>query len=506
MNWMLFSGFVCAFLACILHIKGAYKWSLAAVCAGAFMLRLYAAHLDPFLHDWDEKFHALVARNFMDDPLLPVLKKGIVIPYDYKAWCCNEIWVHKQPLFMWQMAASMKLFGISEFAVRYPSVLMGALMVPMIYGIARRLTDNRHIAFGSALLLCFCNYHLELISGYHGMDHNDTAFGFYVLASIWAYSEYLHSSKRMKWALLIGLFAGCAILNKWLTGLLVYSAWGINVLIMMRSKEAGKEIINILCSVAMCVLVFLPWQLYIHYRFPVEAAHEMEYNTRHVFEMVEGHGGSTWFYLGRFAEYFGAYVWLVVPVGLLVAIITPKYLLKNKILIIAPIVIVFCFFSLIVQTKITSYFFVVAPLCYILIAIALNFLVKITRLPTFIFLPLIVIACFYTFDHQLMMQRRDPSDGRRSTLIYNTGIYKELGGYLPDSIRTVTNLGDMEDIKCMFYNPGITAYHYDFSETEMEIIKQKNIPVGAFQDHDMYVVPHHVLSYPKTYIIKLQLK
>lgn len=91
-----------------------------------FALRLFAAHLDPFLNIYDERYHALVARNMMDNPLKPYLRLPIV-EYDYKYWGGNYIWVHKQPLFLWQMVLSMKIFGVSEYAVRYPDVLMGLL-------------------------------------------------------------------------------------------------------------------------------------------------------------------------------------------------------------------------------------------------------------------------------------------------------------------------------------------------------------------------------------------
>lgn len=49
----------------------------------AFGLRCYMATLDPFLHTWDEQFHALVARNMMDNPFVPTLRKGQLLPYDY---------------------------------------------------------------------------------------------------------------------------------------------------------------------------------------------------------------------------------------------------------------------------------------------------------------------------------------------------------------------------------------------------------------------------------------
>lgn len=112
------------------------KTALLLLIISAFLLRLLMVSLDPYLQDWDERFHALVAKNMMDYPFKPMLRVYPIMPYDYKAWCCNHIWVHKQPLFLWQMALSMKIFGVNEIAMRLPSAVLGTITVLFIYQIA----------------------------------------------------------------------------------------------------------------------------------------------------------------------------------------------------------------------------------------------------------------------------------------------------------------------------------------------------------------------------------
>src|SRR5215203_5533899 len=102
---------------------------LAFLVLLGFFLRFYISWKEPFLHDWDERFHALVARNLMDHPFKPMLRKNPIDNYDPNSWCCNHIWLHKQPLFMWQMALSMKIFGTSVLSMRLPSIIMGSLMI-----------------------------------------------------------------------------------------------------------------------------------------------------------------------------------------------------------------------------------------------------------------------------------------------------------------------------------------------------------------------------------------
>ncbi len=90
-----------------------YKFALFVIIIFGFFLRILTAKLDPFLHPWDERFHALVSRNLMHSPFKPMLRAFPVTDnFDINEWCCNHIWLHKQPLFMWQMALSMKAFGI----------------------------------------------------------------------------------------------------------------------------------------------------------------------------------------------------------------------------------------------------------------------------------------------------------------------------------------------------------------------------------------------------------
>ncbi|WP_420459623.1 ArnT family glycosyltransferase [Neolewinella sp.] len=158
--------------------------ALTLLIVSSFLLHLTMAAADPFLHPWDERFHALVAKHMMAEPFRPMLRLDPILPYDLEAWCCNHIWVHKQPLFLWQMVLSMKVFGVSEVAVRLPSAVMGALGTLLVYGIGRYWSKSREVGFTAALLFGFSRYHLELTAGRYNLDHNDVAFAFYVTAGI----------------------------------------------------------------------------------------------------------------------------------------------------------------------------------------------------------------------------------------------------------------------------------------------------------------------------------
>ena len=237
------------------------KRELGLICllVSAFILRMLFATWDPYLHNWDERYHALVAKNMMSDPFKPMLRLDPIFPYKFKAWCCNHVWLHKQPLFMWQMALSMKMFGANEFAVRLPSVLMGTIQVYFIFSIVKIWLKDNAIAFKAAFFSSLVYLPLEMVAGRHALDHNDLSFLFYLTAGIWALCKYMESERKL-FAFLIALFIAAAVLIKWLTALLVFGGWG---LYLLQSKFAFKNYLSLLVCMLLSGALFLPWQLYL---------------------------------------------------------------------------------------------------------------------------------------------------------------------------------------------------------------------------------------------------
>ena len=95
------------------------------------------------LHQWDERFHALVAKNLISDPLKPTLYRSPAVSYDYRDWTSNHVWLHKPPVALWLMAGSMRVFGINEIAMRLRSLLLSTGAVLLTFLIGRVLFDDR---------------------------------------------------------------------------------------------------------------------------------------------------------------------------------------------------------------------------------------------------------------------------------------------------------------------------------------------------------------------------
>lgn len=409
---------------------------------------------------------------------------------------------------MWQMALSMKIFGVSEWAMRLPSALMGTVLVILLYEIVILLRFNTRIALISALLIASSNFHLQLISGIHGMDHNDVAHGFYVIASIWALLKY-DKSKKWYFAVLVGIFSGAAILNKWLTGLLVYLIWAVAIFVTICKKESIKnQLLHFALSVAVCCIVFLPWQFYILHRFSDLAIYEFSYNSKHISEAVEGHAGGVLYYFYCLNDLFGRYIFYLFPFGVFFSI--SKKTINNKFnyAIMLSICFVFIFFSFIVKTKIDTYLFFVVPLALIYISVSIDKLITgINKMIKFRFLVLLIsiVLIYISLNPKWFIEYMSPKNAVRNAHIHNAEIYRHLKYYVPSNCHVIMNMNSFEDIDVMFYDNKITAYHWTLSENEFKSFAQNKLPIAVFEPHGKNTLPEYVLKYPYLYIIHKKL-
>ncbi|MBM4151644.1 MAG: glycosyltransferase family 39 protein [Ignavibacteria bacterium] len=79
------------------------------------------------LFDWDEINFAEAAREMI------LTGDYLRVHIDYQPF-----W-EKPPLFLWMQALSMQIFGINEFAARFPNALCGALALPLLFLLGKEL-------------------------------------------------------------------------------------------------------------------------------------------------------------------------------------------------------------------------------------------------------------------------------------------------------------------------------------------------------------------------------
>lgn len=159
------------------------------------------------LFDWDEINFAESAREML-------------VSGDYGRVQINfqPFW-EKPPLFFWLQCASMKVFGISEFAARFPNAIFGILTLVTFYFIGRRMIDP---LFGFLWALSYLGSILPHLYFKSGII--DPVFNYFIFVGIYFGYRQLTSdeSRSVKYALLAGAFLGLATLTKGPAGLLMF--------------------------------------------------------------------------------------------------------------------------------------------------------------------------------------------------------------------------------------------------------------------------------------------
>jgi len=283
-----------------------YKTALWLLMVCGFVLRLYVAS-DFYLHEWDERYHALVAKNLMNHPLLPTLWDKPLLPYDFRNWTSNHVWLHKQPLPLWSMALSMKLFGVTELSLRLPSVVISTFAIGLTFYIASFLFDHK-TGYIAAFFMAINGLVIELTGGRVATDHIDIFFLFFIELAVFFGVRFVQSGKSI-FNVLAGLSLGLAILSKWLPALIVLPIWIFLTFDSGRFKTRNL-IIQLLLLTGICVTVFLPWQLYIWQAFPFEAQWESGYNLRHFTEVLEDRSGSVFYFINTIRINYGELIYL----------------------------------------------------------------------------------------------------------------------------------------------------------------------------------------------------
>lgn len=267
---------------------------LAAIVAAGVVLRLDAA-AQWSLHPWDERFHALVARNLAVAPLAPTL-----VPSDYldavaSDWQRAHVWLHKPPLALWAMAASMAAFGVSEVALRLPSVLASAIGVYLAFSVGR-VTLSENAGLVAAYLYSANAFLVSLAAGRRVADHVDVMLIVTVQAAMWCLVKLRPVAA--------GTFCGLALLAKSSPALVV----PVVAVVTRRQRSEAVRWSLLVCGVA--AIIAGPWTLFTWLRFPIEAQFEAEYTLRHFTEVLEGHGGSWLSYFLQMPRHWGEFVYV----------------------------------------------------------------------------------------------------------------------------------------------------------------------------------------------------
>ncbi|MFY0253539.1 ArnT family glycosyltransferase [Chitinophaga sp. 30R24] len=173
---------------------------IALVAALLFIPFLGAVHL----FDWDEINFAEAAREMI------VSHNYSQVQIDFRPF-----W-EKPPLFIWMQAGSMLLFGVNDFAARFPNAMIGIATLVSLFAIGKKLADEK---FGWWWTLVYAGSWLPHFYFKSGII--DPTFNFFIFLSIYFAYRIAHNAKPLRMAIISGIFLGLAVLTKGPVAILV---------------------------------------------------------------------------------------------------------------------------------------------------------------------------------------------------------------------------------------------------------------------------------------------
>ncbi len=200
---------------------------IAVLAAMAFIPFLGSVHL----FDWDEINFAEAAREMI------VTKNYLTVQINFLPF-----W-EKPPLFIWMQVLSMKVFGINEFAARFPNAICGITTLLVVFNIGRKLRDNW---FGILWSLAFAGAVLPFFYFKSGII--DPWFNLFIFLGTYFLMLYSFPENKNKFRniILSATFAGLAFLTKGPVSFLLIALTGgvYLILIRFRIKVKISEIIT----------------------------------------------------------------------------------------------------------------------------------------------------------------------------------------------------------------------------------------------------------------------
>lgn len=126
---------------------------LASVFFASVLLRFYSLGQNPPGLYWDEAAFGYDGYSLM---LTGRDHHGKFLPLFFESF---GDW--KLPVYFYLLIPSVAAFGLTEFAVRFPSAIFGLLTVAVFYLLVKLLTQNQKLAILSALMLSMSSWHIQ---------------------------------------------------------------------------------------------------------------------------------------------------------------------------------------------------------------------------------------------------------------------------------------------------------------------------------------------------------
>lgn len=324
-------------------------------------------HLDILpIRIWDEARLAINAYEMANNG------DFIVTHFDGKP----DIWNTKPPLMIWIQASMMKLTGVNEVSVRFPSAIAAFLTCIVLLVIALWYLKDFWFGFIAILVLITTSGYIS-IHGSRTGDY-DTLLALFTTLSGFSFFAFCESGKN-KHLYLFFTFTILAVLTKGVTGLLFLPA--IAIYSIMR-KQFIPLLKNRQFYIGMFSFVVLVGSYYLLREFQnpgyLKAVYYNELGGRYL-QPIEGNGQEFWFFYDNIINNRYAAWYLLVPCGLSLGLVGVDKKIYRLALFSALMV---CTFFLVIsggQTKLEWYDIPLYPFLAVLVAIFIHFVFNLLK-------------------------------------------------------------------------------------------------------------------------------
>jgi 4-amino-4-deoxy-L-arabinose transferase-like glycosyltransferase len=208
------------------------------------------------LFDWDEVNFAEIAREML------VTNNYLQVQINF------EPFFEKPPLFFWFQVLSMKLFGVNEFAARFPNAVVGIVTLLVLYKTGTKLFNRK---FGFLWALAYFGSILPHFYFRSGII--DPMFNLFIFIGIYYFIKFKWKKENMEgialsknknvYLLLGGLFIGLAMLTKgpvaYLIVFLAILVYWISIRFKMFVSIPQFFLYSVYAAIIMLIWIGIEW-------------------------------------------------------------------------------------------------------------------------------------------------------------------------------------------------------------------------------------------------------
>jgi 4-amino-4-deoxy-L-arabinose transferase-like glycosyltransferase len=267
----------------------------------------------------------------------------------------------KPIFFYWMMAVSYKIFGVNEFAARFPSALFGFLLCCAVYFFVKHFHDETRALYAAASLAV-----TMLFMVYSHAAVTDMALTFFITLSLFSFYISLRSEKFIY---VFYVFSALAFLTKGLIGIVFPLAIASMYLLITGGLKNLGKLLN-LKAIVLFILVSAPWyvtETVVNGREFIQQFFIKHHFARYT-SVISGHKGPVFYYIPVLLA--GLFPWIAfLPAG------ARRALKENEdtgLFAIIWFAVIFLFFSFSV-TKLPNYIFPLVPAASVIIAAGMSF-------------------------------------------------------------------------------------------------------------------------------------